>query len=170
MIYVYVVFLLILNACWLAGVLFALPGNWLMVITTVLFGWWRWDDGIFGVAVLVAVALLALVGEAVEFFAGAGSAKKAGAGWAGALAAIGGMICGALFGTFLIPVPVLGTLLGACAGAGLATWGVERLSGKAHDKSVKSGLGAGVGVVVGTTTKFLIGCLIWLIIAIAAVL
>jgi len=170
MIYVYVVFLLILNACWLAGVLFALPGNWLMVITTVLFGWWRWEDGIFGVAVLVVVALLALVGEAVEFFAGAGSAKKAGAGWAGALAAIGGMICGALFGTFLIPVPVLGTLLGACVGAGLATWGVERLVGKTHDKSVKSGLGAGVGVVVGTTTKFLIGCLIWLIIAVAAVL
>jgi uncharacterized protein YqgC (DUF456 family) len=70
-------------------------------------------------------------------------------------------------GTFLIPVPIVGTLLGACIGAGLGTWSVERLIGKPQDKSVKSGVGAGVGVFVGTTTKFLIGCLIWLIIAVA---
>lgn len=170
MIYAWIFILLMLNVCWLAGALFALPGNWLMVVSTVLFAWWRWDDGIFGIGVLVAIAVLALIGEIIDFFAGTGGARRAGAGWGGALAAIGGMICGALFGTFLIPVPVLGTLLGACAGAGLATWGVERLIGKTPDKSVRSGLGAGVGVVVGTTTKFLIGCLIWLIIAIAAVL
>jgi uncharacterized protein len=168
MIYVWIVILLMLNACWLLGVLFTLPGNWLMIITTALFAWWRWDDGIFGIAILVTIAMLGLIGEVIEFFAGAGSARRAGAGWGGALAAIGGMIAGAILGTFLIPIPIAGTLLGACIGAGLATWSVERLSGKAHDKSVKSGVGAGVGVFVGTTTKFLIGCLIWLIIAIAA--
>ncbi|MBM4103437.1 MAG: DUF456 domain-containing protein [Planctomycetes bacterium] len=168
MIYVWVFLLLTLNTCWLAGILFALPGNWLMIITTAWFAWWRWDDGIFSIGVLIAVAVLAWIGELIEFFAGAGSARRAGAGWWGALAAIGGMICGALLGTVLIPIPIAGTLLGACLGAGLATWGVERLSGKAHDKSVKSGVGAGVGVFVGTTTKFLIGCVIWLIIAVAA--
>jgi uncharacterized protein YqgC (DUF456 family) len=114
-----------------------------------------------------AEPVLALVGEIIEFFAGAGSAKKAGASWGGALAAIGGTIAGAIVGTFLIPVPIVGTLLGACIGAGLGTWSVERLIGKPQDKSVKSGVGAGVGVFVGTTTKFLIGCLIWLIIAVA---
>ena len=168
MIYVYIAVLLILNAGCLLGVLFALPGNWLMVILTALFAWWRWDEGIFSTTVLIIVAVLALIGEIIEFFAGAGSAKKAGAGWGGALAAIGGTIFGALFGTFLIPIPIAGTLLGACIGAGLATWSVERLSGKAYEQSVKIGVGAGVGVFVGTTTKFLIGCLIWLIIAVAA--
>jgi uncharacterized protein YqgC (DUF456 family) len=168
MIYVWIGLLLLLNTGCLLGVLFTLPGNWLMVIMTALFAWWRWEDGIFGITVLVTVALLGLIGEVIEFIAGAGSARRAGAGWGGALAAIGGMIAGALLGTLMIPVPIAGTLLGACIGAGLATWGVERLGGKAHDKSVKSGVGAGVGVFVGTTTKFLIGCLIWLIIAIAA--
>jgi uncharacterized protein YqgC (DUF456 family) len=168
MIYMWIFILLMLNACWLLGVLFALPGNWLMIITTALFAWWRWDDGIFGVTILVAIAVLALIGEVIDFFAGAGGARRAGAGWWGALAAVGGAIFGALFGTFIIPVPVAGTLLGACMGAGLATWAVERLTGKTQDKSVKSGLGAGVGVFVGMTTKFLIGCVIWLIIAIAA--
>lgn len=167
-VYVWIGLLLLLNAFWLASVLFTLPGNWLMVMMTALFAWWRWEDGIFGIAVLVVVAVLAFVGEIIEFFAGAGSAKKAGAGWGGALAAIGGMACGAIVGTFMIPIPILGTLLGACLGAGLATWSVERMSGKERDKSVKSGVGAGVGVFVGTTTKFLIGCVIWLIIAIAA--
>jgi uncharacterized protein YqgC (DUF456 family) len=167
-IYVWIGLLLLLNAFWLVSVLFTLPGNWLMVITTALFAWWKWDDGIFGKTVLVVVAVLALIGEIIDIFAGAGSAKKAGASWYGALGAIGGTIAGALFGTFLIPIPILGTLMGACIGAGLGTWSVERLIGKSHDKSVKSGIGAGVGVFIGTTTKFLIGCLIWLIIAVAA--
>ena len=168
MIYVWIILLLLLNACWLLGVLFALPGNWLMVISTALFVWWRWDDGIFSMAVLIMIAILALIGELIEFFAGVGSAKKAGAGWGAALASISGMFAGAVLGTFLIPFPIAGTLLGACIGAGLVTWSVERLSGKTHDKSVKSGLGAGIGVFLGTTTKFLIGCIIWMIIAIAA--
>jgi hypothetical protein len=35
------------------------------------------------------------------------------------------------------------------------------------DQSVKSGLGAGVGIFIGTTVKFLLGTLIWMIIAVA---
>lgn len=167
-IYVWIGLLLLLNAFWLVCVLFTLPGNWLMGITTALFAWWRWDDGIFSKWLLIAVGILILIGEVIEFFAGAGSAKKSGASWKGALAAIGGAIAGALLGSVLLPIPVVGTLLGACLGAGLATWKVERLTGKAHDASVKSGVGAGVGVFVGTTTKFLIGCIIWILIAVAA--
>jgi len=165
-IYVWIGLLLLLNAFWLVSVLFTLPGNWLMVIMTVLFAWWKWDEGIFSTGILIAVGILALIGEIIEFFAGAGSAKKSGASWKGALAAIGGAIVGALLGSVLFPI--VGTLLGACLGAGIATWKVECLTGKAHEASVKSGVGAGVGVFVGTTTKFLMGCLIWLIIAIAA--
>ena len=168
MIYVWLILLILLNVCWLMLVLFTLPGNWLMVISTCLLAWWKGDDGLFSLPLLVVIAVLALIGEIIEFFAGAGGAKKAGAGWLGALAAIGGAIFGALAGTFIIPVPIFGTMLGACFGAGLATWTVERMTGKEHDASVRSGVGAGTGVLVGTISKFSIGCLIWLLITIAA--
>ena len=115
---------------------------------------------------LVIVTLLALIGEIIEFFAGAGGAKKAGSGWLGALAALGGAIIGAIVGTGIMPV--LGTILGTCFGAGLATWIVERITGKEQDESVRSGVGAGTGVLIGTVSKFCIGFLIWLLITIAA--
>ncbi|MHC5119231.1 MAG: DUF456 domain-containing protein, partial [Planctomycetota bacterium] len=169
MIYVWLTILILLNACWLMLVLFTLPGNWLMVVSTCLFAWWKWDNGRpFNEWLLIGIAVLALIGEIIEFFAGAGGAKKAGAGWLGALAAIGGAVFGALVGTFIIPVPIVGTMLGACFGAGVATWTVERVTGKEHNASVRSGVGAGAGVLVGTLSKFCIGCLIWLLITIAA--
>lgn len=168
MIYVWLIFLILLNACWLLTVLFMVPGNWLMVISTYLFAWWQWDRGIFGWPVLAAITILALIAELIEFFAGAGGAKKAGAGWLGAIAAIGGALFGALTGTVMIPVPLFGTLLGACLGAGLFTWLIERISGKKHQDSLRSGVGAGTGVLIGTLSKFCLGCLIWLLITLAA--
>lgn len=165
----YIIGLLLMNGCWLAGVLFLLPGNWLMVITTALFAWWRWDEGVFGVGVLIAIAVLALAGEIFDSLAGAGGAKKAGASWLGALSAVVGAIAGALLGTFIVPIPVFGTLLGACVGAGLAVWAAERMIGKSPDKSIKSGVGAGKGVLLGIIVKFAIGCVIWLTVAVAAV-
>lgn len=169
MIYVWLTTLILLNVCWLTMVLFTLPGNWLMVIGTSLFAWWQWDSGRpFGLAILIAITILALIAELIEFFAGAGGAKKAGAGWWGALAAIGGAIFGALVGTVIIPVPLFGTMMGACFGAGLFTWIAERLSGKEQEHSVRSGVGAGKGVLIGTLSKFAVGCLIWLLITIAA--
>ena len=145
---------------------FTLPGNWLMVISTCFFAWWKWDDSVFGWPLLIAVTILALIAELIEFFAGIGGAKKAGAGWMGAIAAIGGALLGAIVGTGFMPI--FGTVLGACLGAGIATWIVERATGKEHKLSVRSGVGAGKGVLVGTLSKFAIGCLIWLLIIIAA--
>ena len=169
MIYLYLVILLIANAVWLMLVPFTLPGNWLMIISTGLFAWWQWDQGIFSFPLLVVITVLALIAELIEFFAGAGGAKKAGASWTGAIAAIIGAVIGAIAGTILIPAPIVGTMLGACIGAGLCTWGVERLILKNQPQtSVQSGIGAGTGVLIGIITKFLIGCIIWICIAVAA--
>jgi uncharacterized protein YqgC (DUF456 family) len=165
---VYIIGLLVVNSVWLAGVLFLLPGNWLMVITTALFAWWQWDNGIFGAGVLIAIAAMTLAGEVFESLAGAGGAKKAGASWLGALSAIFGAVAGAVLGTILIPIPIAGTLLGVCVGAGLAVWGTERLIGRPPAHSVKTGIGAGTGVLLGITVKFAIGCIIWLTVAVAA--
>jgi uncharacterized protein YqgC (DUF456 family) len=168
MIYLWLTFLIIFNAFALVLVLFSLPGNWFIVCATGLFAWWKWDDNIFSIYTLIAIAVLAVIGEVIEFFAGVGGAKKAGASWVSSLCAIGGAIFGALMGTFFIPIPILGTLLGACIGAGSATLIAERLSGKKIQRSIKSGVGAGVGVFLGTTSKFMIGIVISAIVVVAA--
>ncbi len=168
MLYVWLIALLLLNAVWLAMVPFALPGNWLIVITTALFAWWRADDAVFSIYTLIAIAVLALLGELIEFFGGMGGARKAGARLRGSLGAIIGAITGAVLGTFIIPIPFLGTLLGSCIGAGLGAWALESLGGRQMHESVHTGLGAGLGQLLGTTTKLAIGFIIWLTVAVAA--
>jgi hypothetical protein len=166
MLYLWITLLIILNGFWLVFTLFALPGNWLIVITTAAFAWWQRGQGVFSIYTLIVIAVLAFLGEVVEFFAGAGGARKAGAGWLGAIAAIFGAIIGAIMGTFVLPV--FGTILGACLGAGLAATVVELAMGRTPDASIRSGFGASLGHLVGSTVKFAIGAAIWFIVAVAA--
>jgi uncharacterized protein YqgC (DUF456 family) len=166
MLYFWTILLIMLNALWLMLTLFAMPGNWLIVVMTSLFAWWQWDNKVFSIYTLIAIAVLAFIGEVVEFFAGTGGAKKAGASWLGAMAAIFGAILGAIIGT--IALPLFGTILGACLGAGLAVTVVELAMGKPPDTSIRSGFGASLGHLIGSTVKFTLGVAIWLIVAIAA--
>jgi uncharacterized protein YqgC (DUF456 family) len=165
MLYVWLTLLVLLNACWLILVAFGLPGNWLIVMSTCLFAWWKWDDGVFSVYPLVAITALAVLGELVEFFAGMAGARRTGASWRGSLGALVGAVAGAVIGTFVIPF--FGTLIGACIGAGLGAWGFELSAGRVMERSVRSGVGAGLGVFLGITTKFTLGVIIWLIVAVA---
>ena len=168
MLYFYAFFLVLLNSIWLAMVPFALPGNWLIVITTALFAWWRAEDGVFSIYTLIAITILALIGELVEFFAGMGGARKAGAGFRGSIGAIIGAITGAVVGTFLIPIPFFGTLFGSCLGAGLGAWGFELIGGRQVQESLRFGFGASLGQFLGVIAKLLIGFIIWLTVAVAA--
>ena len=82
--------------------------------------------------------------------------------------AVFGAILGALFGTFVIPIPVLGSVIGASVGAGLAVWATEISRGELAKHSFRHAVGAGIGQLIGTTGKIALGLLIWLIIAVAA--
>jgi len=166
MLYFWSVLLILLNAVWLVLVLFGLPGNWLIVISTCLFAWWWWDDGIFAFSTLVVITVLAVLGELVEFFGGLTGARRAGAGWRGSIGALIGAVTGAIIGTFIMPF--FGTLIGACVGAGFGAWGLELTAGREMEDSVRSGLGAGIGEFFGITSKFALGVLIWVIVAVAA--
>jgi len=168
MLYLWSVLLILLNAIWLALVVFGLPGNWLIVISTCLFAWWRADDAVFSIYTLILITILAILGELVEFFSGMAGAKRAGAGWRGSIGAIVGAVTGAILGTFLIPVLLLGTLIGACIGAGIGAWVLELSGGRKMQDSVRYGMGAGLGEFLGITSKFALGVLIWLIVAVAA--
>lgn len=168
MLYLWLVILILLNTVWLTLVPFALPGNWLIIITTALFAWRYAEDGIFSIYTLIAITALALIGELVEFSGGAVGAKKAGARLLGSLGAIIGAVAGAVVGTIMIPIPLLGTLIGSCAGAAIVACIFEIVSGRKMKDSVHLGLGAGFGHFLGTTGKIVIGLLIWLIVAVAA--
>ena len=168
MVYLWLIILILLNALCLVLVLFALPGNWLIVILTCLFAWWRAEDGVFSIYTLIAIGVLATLGELFEFFGGMGGAKKAGARWFGALGALLGAIIGAVICTFLIPILMLGTVIGACVGAGIGAWVFEVAGGRRMEESARSGLGAGLGELVGITIKITLGFTIWLIVAVAA--
>ena len=168
MLYVWSSILVLLNALWLTLVLLGLPGNWLMVVSTCLFAWWKWDERVFSGWTLIAITALALLGELIEFLAGITAARGAGASWRGSMMAVFGAILGALFGTFVIPIPVLGSVIGASVGAGLAVWATEISRGELAKHSFRHAVGAGIGQLIGTTGKIALGLLIWLIIAVAA--
>jgi uncharacterized protein YqgC (DUF456 family) len=168
MLYVLLIMLILLNAVWLVLVVFGLPGNWLIVISTCLFAWWRWNNSVFSIYTLIAIVVLALLGELVELSAGMIGAKKSGASWPGSIAALFGAVIGAVFGTFLIPIVFFGTVLGACIGAGLGVWGLEISRGKKMEQSVRCAVGAGLGEFFGITSKLVLGIIIWFTVAIAA--
>lgn len=168
MIYVWLLILVVLNGVWLGMVLFGLPGNWLMVAGTVLLAWWRWEEQPFAIGTLLAIGLLALAGEVMEFLAGMTGAQKGGAQLRGSIGAFAGAIVGAVVGTVVILIPVLGTIVGSCVGAGLGAWAMEASTGKTTRQLRRLSVGAGVGQFIGLLSKLGVGVVIWLIVAIAA--
>jgi len=168
MLYFWLILLILLNVVWLLLVLFGLPGNWLVVISTCFFAWWRWEDGIFSIYTLIAIAVMAILGELFELLGGMHGAKRVGASWQGSIAALAGAIAGAILGTFMIPVLFLGTVLGACIGAGLGVWTIEVSRGRKMEESIRCGVGAGLGELLGIAAKATIGIIIWLTVTVAA--
>jgi uncharacterized protein YqgC (DUF456 family) len=166
--------LTILCAACVFLVILGLPGTWLMAGLAGLFAWWQWDpargsaDQFLGVPVLVTLLALAVVGEIVEFAAGAAGAKRAGASGWGAIGALIGAIVGGLTATLAIPIPVVGSLIGACAGAAAGAWLCELAIGRSHEQAVRSGVGAGIGRFKGTLAKLVVAAAMWAVITVAA--
>ena len=114
------VVLLLGNLAGLAGTLFGLPGNWLIVLLSALFAWlvhgaagegltW-WSVG--------GLVLLAVLGEVLEFaIAAAGAAQQGASRRAMVLSMLAGM-AGALLGSAggNLLIPVVGTIPGAILG------------------------------------------------------
>ena len=168
MIYVWATLLVLLNLCFLALVALGLPGNWLMVVASAAVAWWQWDAGMFSAWTLAAVFALAVGGELLEFLAATLGTRGAGGSAWGAVGALGGCVAGALIGTFTLPVPLLGTLIGGCAGAFLGAAGLEIATGRGAAPALKSGLGGGIGRLAGTLGKLAVGGVIWVVLAVAA--
>lgn len=172
--YVWAALLLVVNLCAWAATLLTLPGNWCIVLATALFAalvrhgsdpglsWW----------VVAVVALLAAVGEGVEFLAGAAGAAQHGGSRRGMLLAIAGSIIGSLCGAFAgVPVPVIGPMIGAlgggAAGAFAGAYVGEAWKGKSSGEMLAISKAALVGRILGTVGKLAVGMIMVVIVAFA---
>ena len=126
------------------------------------------EESLFHTATLVVAIAIAAGGEVLELTSGSRGAKRAGASRAGTLAALGGGIVGALAGTILLLVPIVGTLVGGVLGA--FTFGAiaEVRVGKPVNEALRAGSGAAGGQMRGMLLKFGAGVLCWLLLSVAA--
>lgn len=129
-----------------------LPGTWWILATAVVFSWWRgWPGGMAWALGLLGGA--AILGEIVEFLGSLVLTRRAGAskfaGWGGLL---GGLL-GAVFLSFVIPIPIVGTVTGALFGCFLGAAVVEFAARKRVAQGTRVGYFAALGFVVGMATK-----------------
>jgi uncharacterized protein YqgC (DUF456 family) len=154
--------LLALVAGWVTTV-FSLPGTWLMVAAAALYAWLMPEDLRIALSWTTVGALLALaiVGEIIEFVAGALGVQRYGGSRRGAILAVIGSFFGAIVGAGVgLPIPVVGSiagvLLGASTGAFVGALLGERWKGRDMDSSLLVGQGAFVGRLLGTVAKIAI--------------
>lgn len=164
----YLVVLLALDAACLLLTVVGMPGNWLMVGLTAGFAWWQWDARPLGWWPLVIIAVLAGLGEVLEFAAGAVGTRVSGGSRASAIWALVGGLLGGILGLF-VPPPVIGSILGACIGAAIGAAVSEHDSTGDVKRSLRAGAGAGTGRLLGTVAKVLVGLVIWGVILVAAI-
>jgi uncharacterized protein YqgC (DUF456 family) len=167
MVYVSAVGLTVLNLAFWVGILFNLPGTWLMVLVTALLKWWQPGYVRVSWTVVGVAAGLAVLGEVLEFVLGAAGSRRAGGSTRAAALAIVGSLIGGIVGTAL-PVPLVGTLIGACVGAFAGSLLGDMWAGRPLFPSVEAGWGAAVGRFWGTMTKLAIGAVMVVILALAA--
>jgi uncharacterized protein len=169
MVYGSAVVLTLLNlGCWV-GILFNLPGTWLMVLVTAVGKWWQPGYVRVSWPVLGVAAGLAVLGEVSEFVLGAAGSRRAGGSTRAAALAMVGSLSGGILGTAL-PVPLVGTLIGACLGALAGSLLGDLWAGRPLFPSVAAGWGAAVGRFWGTVSKLAIGAMIVVVLALAAFL
>jgi uncharacterized protein len=169
MIYVYAILLTLLNMAFWVGIIFNLPGTWLMVLVSVLVEWWQPGTFMYSWTVLCIAGGLAVLGEVIEFVLGAAGSHRAGGSPRGAALAIIGSIIGGILGTAL-PVPIVGTLIGACLGAFVGSVVGDLWAGRPLVQSVRAGRGAAVGRFWGTIAKLVVGAAIVVVLGLAAFL
>lgn len=144
----------------LAVTVMTLPGLWLMLAVSALYGWgtgWQYL-GWKTLGVLLALAALA---EVIEITSAGAGAKRAGGGRRGMWGAlIGGIIGGIVLS---IPLWFVGTLIGVCIGTFAGAMIGEFSAGRNLGRSALIGASAAGGRLKGTLIKVGFGCLMLVI-------
>lgn len=143
---------------------FGLPGTWIMAAGAL--GYSLLVPNSIGTFTIVIVALMALVGELIEFTLTAKYTRKYG----GSRRASWGAIIGGMVGAFVgVPVPIVGPVLGAFAGAFVGAFVAELSRGNAGT-ATRVATGALIGRVVAAATKVAIGIAMAAVIMLSAIL
>lgn len=151
-----------------------LPGTWLLIAAAIAIDCldWLWlppgSPLTFHPLTIIAAVLVGLVGEALEFALSAAGAKRFGATKRGMLGAVIGGVVGALAGTALIWIPIVGTFIGALAGTAAGAIIGETSDGKkTMREAAQPAIGAVIGRVLGTLAKLPIAVIVLAILAVA---
>lgn len=175
--YVWATLLVLVNAAALVATLFTLPGNWIIVLATALFAWLvpYPEGGGVGWWCVVVILVLAIIGEILEFIAGAAGAAKQGGSRRGMLLAMAGAMAGSLAGSIggsFIPIPLIGTVMGALGGGAAGAFGGaylgEKWKGRSEEQSVAVSKAAMTGRLLGTAAKLAVGVAMLAITTVAA--
>lgn len=159
------VVLLVLMVCGLAVQLMGLPGLWVMFASALAYAWWT--DGVYlGWPGLITIGALALLGELIEFLAGAGGAKHAG----GSKRSMVFGVIGGIIGGIVLSIPLLfvGTIIGVCIGAFAGATLAQMTVAQDVEHSTRVGFGAAKGTLIGILSKLTVGCVIFAVTAIIA--
>jgi uncharacterized protein YqgC (DUF456 family) len=133
--------------------LIGLPGNFLILIAAVIYGWQE-DFSHLGYGWLLLLAGMWGGGELIEFVAGIMGAKKQQASKWAMLAAFTGSLAGAAVGTSILPL--IGTLLGMVLGGFIASFAVEYLYTRDKLKAHQVATGAVKGQLTGIMIKLIL--------------
>jgi uncharacterized protein len=148
----YVVLIVVLVVGWLINIL-GLPGLWLMFAAHVTFGLATGWGNIVGWQSTIALFVLAVLAEAIEFAAGAAGSAQAGGSKRSMAGAIVGGLGGGIVGSILIPIPILGTIIGAVGGSFAGATLVERMIDEDSQHAIQVGIGAAKGRLAGIVIK-----------------
>ncbi|WP_018123241.1 DUF456 domain-containing protein [Desulfovibrio oxyclinae] len=128
------------------------PANWIALALVALWKWIYPES--MGWGFVAVLAVMAVVGEVLEFVMQCWGAKRYGATGRGNVGGIVGAIIGAIFGApFFFGI---GAILGALGGAYLGCLVVE-LPGKGMEAAKYAALGSFWGKAFGFTIKFSLG-------------
>lgn len=168
MVYLWALILTLSNALAWGANFFNLPGNWLLLIFSLIYKLILPKDSHPSITwtMLVLALVLAILGEVWEFVAGAAGAAKRGGSRRGAILAIAGSLVGSLGGAVVgVPIPVVGPLIGALVGGAVGAFIGAYLGerGRTHEERVEIGKGALFGRLIGTAGKLIFGLLMFLI-------
>ena len=145
------------------GLIFGLPGTWMILGATLVYGWVTDFAQVSG-GLLLLFGLLTVAGEIVEYVFGIAGARRFGSSNRGIVFSILGGLVGAVIGAPLFFG--FGAILGALVGAFLGAVLIELLTYGPTEwkKAVRSGWGNFLGRIAGVITKMAIaiGMIVWI--------
>ena len=157
--------LITVNLACVSANLLMLPGNWLMVGSLCLFllatGTTTGPDW----STLLVVIVLAAIGEILEAFTGSAKASKKGASRRAMILSLLMSMAGSIVAAFVIPIPVIGSAIGAVGGAAVGAFGGawlgEAWKGTEPSKRTEIGTAAMSGRMIGMLAKLAVGAAIF---------